>query len=109
MNYFRELIRRDPMPGYIAASAIVLLIAVVLTRVLLLRRMGISAMHFGTLDKTDFLMPPVALFYFYTIFAAAFGWPLVSGQRFFHSEALAWVGVGLCAGGLVILLLSLVS
>jgi protein-S-isoprenylcysteine O-methyltransferase Ste14 len=97
------------MPGYLAASAVVLLLALVLTRLLLLRRMGIRAMHFGNLDKTDFLIPPVAVFYFYTIFAAAFGWPLVSGQRFFHSEALAWVGVGLCAGGLVILLLSLVS
>lgn len=97
------------MPGYLAASAIVLLLAMVLTRLLLLRRMGIRAMHFGNLDKTDFLIPPVGLFYFYTIFAAAFGWPLASGRRCFHSEALAWVGVGLCAGGLVILLLSLVS
>jgi protein-S-isoprenylcysteine O-methyltransferase Ste14 len=97
------------MPGYLAASAVVLLLALVLARLLLLKRMGIRAMHFGNLDKTDFLIPPVAVFYFYTIFAAAFGWPLVSGQRFFHSEALAWVGVGLCTGGLVILLLSLVS
>jgi protein-S-isoprenylcysteine O-methyltransferase Ste14 len=100
---------KEPVPGYLAASAVVLLLALVLTRLLLLRRMGIRAMHFGNLDKTDFLIPPVAVFYFYTIFAAAFGWPLVSGQRFFHSEVLAWVGVGLCAGGLVILLLSLVS
>ena len=38
-------------------------------------------MHFGHLDKTDFLIPPVALFYFYTIFAAAFRWPLVSTQN----------------------------
>jgi protein-S-isoprenylcysteine O-methyltransferase Ste14 len=51
----------------------------------------------------------VALFYFYTVFAAAFGWPLVSGQRFFRSTAIAWVGVGLCVGGVLILLLSLVS
>lgn len=66
-------------------------------------------MHFGNIDKTDFLIPPVALFYFYTIFAAAFGWPLVSAQRFFESEMVAWIGVGLCFGGLLMLLLSLVS
>ena len=32
-------------------------------------------MHFGHLDKTDFLIPPFALFYFYTVFAAAFNLP----------------------------------
>ncbi|MGH3554507.1 MAG: isoprenylcysteine carboxylmethyltransferase family protein, partial [Mycobacterium sp.] len=71
-----------------------LLIGMVLTRVFLLRRTGTRAMHFGSMDKTDYLIPPVALFYFYTVFAAAFGWPLVGGQRFFDSEAVAWIGVG---------------
>jgi len=36
-----------------------------------LRRAGTQAMHFGNLDKKDFLIPPVALLYFYTIF-----WPV---------------------------------
>jgi protein-S-isoprenylcysteine O-methyltransferase Ste14 len=97
------------MTGYLAALAIVLLLGSVLTRVLLLRRAGTQAMHFGDLDKTDFLIPPVALFYFYTIFAAAFNWPLVSTQTFFCSNAIAWIGVGLCFIGLLVLLLSLVS
>jgi protein-S-isoprenylcysteine O-methyltransferase Ste14 len=97
------------MTEYLAALTIVLLLSMVLARVLLLRRAGIQAMHFANIDKTDFLIPPVALFYFYTIFAAAFGWPLVSAQRFFESEVAAWIGVGLCFGGLLILLLSLVS
>jgi len=57
---------------YLAALAIVLLLGTVMTRVMLLRRAGIQAMHFGRLDKTDFVIPPIALFYFYTIFAAAF-------------------------------------
>ena len=74
------------MTGYLAALAIVLLLGAVLTRVWLLRRAGTQAMHFGHLDKTDFLIPPVALFYFYTIFAAAFHWPLVSTQMFFCSK-----------------------
>jgi len=66
-------------------------------------------MHFGRIDKTDFLIPPFALFYFYTVFAAAFNLPSVSTQTFFHSELLSWVGVLLCIAGLVLLLLSLVA
>jgi hypothetical protein len=50
-------------------------------------------MKFGNIDKTDFLIPPFALFYFYVLFAAAFGWPNVSTYQFFHSEAAAWTGV----------------
>jgi protein-S-isoprenylcysteine O-methyltransferase Ste14 len=97
------------MPGYFAASTLVILVGIVLTRVLLLRRTGTQAMHFGKLDKTDYLIPPVALFYFYTVFAAAFDWPIASGQRFFHSTAAAWTGVALCLGGVLVLVASLVS
>ena len=64
------------MQGYLAALTIVLLLGMVLTRVVLMSRTGTRALHFGNLDKTDFLIPPFALFYFYTIFAAAFNLPL---------------------------------
>jgi protein-S-isoprenylcysteine O-methyltransferase Ste14 len=97
------------MTGYLAALAIVLLLGSVLTRVLLLRRAGTQAMHFGGLDKSDFLIPPVALFYFYTIFAAAFRWPLISRQVFFRADVIAWVGVALCFTGVLVLIASLVS
>ena len=99
----------NPVPGYLAAAAIVLLLGIVLTRVVLLRRTGTNAMHFGNIDKSDYLIPPVAAFYFYTVFAASFGWPLVSTQRFFQSDIIAWIGVGFCFGGLLVLILSLVS
>ena len=97
------------MQGYLAALTIVLLLGMVLTRVVLMSRTGTRALHFGNLDKTDFLIPPFALFYFYTIFAATFNLPLVSTQKFIQSEVLAWVGVALCFGGLLLLFLSLVS
>ena len=97
------------MQGYLAALTIVLLLGMVLTRVYLLRRTGKRAMHFGRIDKTDFLIPPFALFYFYTVFAAAFNLPSVSTQTFFHSELLSWVGILLCLAGLGLLLLSLVA
>ena len=73
------------MPRYFAALTIVLMLGMVLTRTLLLKREGIKAMHFGAIDKTDFLIPPFAFFYFYVVFAAAFNWPTVSTQEFFHS------------------------
>jgi protein-S-isoprenylcysteine O-methyltransferase Ste14 len=97
------------MQRYFAVLAIVLLLGMVLVRVFLLRRQGISAFHFGKIDKTDFLIPPFALFYFYSVFAAAFHFPTVSGQQFFQSGTVAWVGVLLCLAGLFLLFLSLVS
>jgi protein-S-isoprenylcysteine O-methyltransferase Ste14 len=66
-------------------------------------------MHFGAIDKKDFLIPPFALFYFYTVFAAAFNLPAVSTQQFFRSDVISWVGVFFCLAGLLLLLGSLVS
>lgn len=97
------------MQRLLASLAIVLLLGMVIARALLMRKRGTRAVHFGKLDKTDFLIPPFALFYFYMIFAAAFGWPSVSKQQFFHSEILSWIGVLLCGLGLSLFLLTLIS
>lgn len=97
------------MPRYLAALTIVLMIAMVLARVIIMRRQGIAAMRFGQTDRTDFVIPPFALFYFYVVFAAAFGWPAPSTQEFFRSRPVPWIGVALCAAGLMLLLWSLVS
>jgi len=97
------------MPGYFAALTIVLMLGMVLTRAGLLKRKGVEAVKFGKIDKTDFLIPPFALFYFYMVLAAAFNFPSVSTQEFFHSGVIAWVGVFFCLAGLLLLLWSLVS
>ncbi|MFZ5855826.1 MAG: methyltransferase family protein [Chloroflexota bacterium] len=97
------------MPNYLAALSILLMIIMVVTRVQMLKRRGIVAMNFGKLDKTDFLIPPFALFYFYTIFAAAFHLPSVSRQIFFRSNLIAWIGVLFCFAGVALMLWSLVS
>ena len=97
------------MQKYFAALTIVLMLGMVLTRVLLMRRRGIVAMNFGKIDKKDFLIPPFALFYFYLVFAAAFNFPTVSSQQFFHTEIVSWVGVFFCLAGLLLILWSLVS
>jgi protein-S-isoprenylcysteine O-methyltransferase Ste14 len=97
------------MPRYFAVLTIVLMLGMVMTRVLLMKRKGIEAMNFGKIDKTDFLIPPFALFYFYSVFAHTFNLPTVSGQEFFHAEAISWVGMLFCLAGLALLLWSLVS
>jgi protein-S-isoprenylcysteine O-methyltransferase Ste14 len=85
------------------------MLGMVLTRAAMLRRRGVQAMNFGKLDKTDFLIPPFAFFYFYLVFANAFDWPIPSTQQFFHSEIASWLGVLFCFSGLSLLLWSLVS
>jgi protein-S-isoprenylcysteine O-methyltransferase Ste14 len=97
------------MPNYLASLSLLLLFSMVLTRVLLLKRRGINAMHFGNIDKKDFIIPPFALFYFYLVFAAAFHFPSVSTQQFFHSALVQWAGVLLCLAGLSFFLWSLLS
>ena len=97
------------MQRYLAALMIVLAIAIVLTRVVLMKRRGITAMKFGAIDKKDFLIPPFAFLYFYLICAAAFGLPSVAGGGLFHSDSAGWLGIVSCCAGLSILLWSLIS
>ncbi|HEY6073293.1 MAG TPA: methyltransferase, partial [Anaerolineales bacterium] len=97
------------MTGYFAALTIVLMMGMVMTRVLMLRRRGIEAVKFGKLDRTDFLIPPFALFYFYMVFAHAFHWPSPAAQAIFHSAMLSGLGVLFCLAGLLLLAWSLVS
>ena len=97
------------MPGYFAVLTLVLMLGMVLTRALMLKRKGIQALNFGKIDKTDFLIPPFALFYFYLIVASAFNLPSPTTQVFFHSGLAAWFGVIFCLAGLLLLLWSLVS
>ena len=97
------------MPSYLGALTILLLLAMVLTRVQLLKRRGVTAIKFGELDKTDFLIPPFAFFYFYLIFANAYRWPTVVHKEFYHSSWVSWIGTLSCAVALLLILLSLVS
>lgn len=97
------------MPQYFGALTLVLMLGVVLIRAGMMNRKGVQAIHFGKADKTDFLILPFALLYFYTVFAATFGFPTLSTQRFFRSETVSWAGVLLCLTGLALLLWSLAS
>jgi len=97
------------MQSYLAALTLILLIGMVLVRSLMLNRQGIRAIHFGNVDRNDFLIPPFALLYLYLVFAHALHWPTVSTHVFFQSDLIAWAGVGLCLVGLLLFFWSLVS
>ncbi len=97
------------MPKYFAALTVLLMLGMVLTRVFMMKRKGVEAMNFGKIDKTDFLIPPFALFYFYLVFAHTFNFPTVSKAELFHSEIISWIGVFFCLAGLSLLSWSLIS
>jgi len=97
------------MPEYFAVLTLVLMLGMVLTRALLLKRRGIEVMKFGKLDKSDFLIPPFALFYIYLVIANTFNLPTITTQEFFHSEIIPRTGVFFCLAGLLLLLWSLIS
>ena len=97
------------MTHALGALTIVLLLGMVLTRVAVLRTHGIAAAKFGAIDKTDFLIPPFAFFYFYLIFASALHWPSVPRSVLFDSALAAWAGVALCACGLGLMVATLVA
>jgi protein-S-isoprenylcysteine O-methyltransferase Ste14 len=97
------------MQKYIAAATLVLLVSMVITRVLMLKKQGIQAMKFGAIDKKDFFIPPFAFFYFYLVFANAFNLPSVPKQQIFYSEIIAWVGVFFCVAAIGLILYSLFS
>jgi protein-S-isoprenylcysteine O-methyltransferase Ste14 len=97
------------MQNYLGALTIALMVGMVLARIAMLRQVGVRAMNFGKQDKTDFLIPPFAFFYFYLVFAKALGWPTVAHQQLFVSSPVGWLGVAFCFGGLLFLLWSLIS
>jgi hypothetical protein len=93
----------DPaIPKYLAALTMLLLLGMVWTRVLQLRHRGVKAVHFGNIDKKDFLIPPFALFYFYIVFGNAFGFPLPGYGRYFDSPFAALAGVLCFMAGLIL-------
>ncbi len=97
------------MQEYLAVLTIVLLLGMILFRAKMLDRSGTKAIHFGNIDKSDYLIVPFALFFFYTVLAGALEWPNITNEEFFHSVFISRIAVLLCFIGLIVLLLSLIS
>lgn len=96
------------MPAYLAIATFVTLIICVLLRVRQMKKLGIAAMKFGVIDKSDFILPPLMLLYFYILLAYAFGWPKVD-SLWLENSLLAWLGVALCLFGLFMFIWGMVS
>lgn len=71
--------------GYFAVAVIIVLVTLISSRVILLRKKGVKAVKLGEMDKKDFLIVPFfVLLYFYIICASAFNWPLIGTELFRH-------------------------
>lgn len=86
------------MQGYILSGAFLLMILCVMIRSKQLKKLGIRAIHFGDMDKKDFLIPPFVLLYIYLIIANVFDLPRF-GRILTDSQIVSWIGVviSLCA------------
>ncbi len=97
------------MQEYLAVLTIILLLGMVLFRAAMLNISGTKCIHFGNIDKSDYLIVPFAFFFFYTILAGTLEWPNITNELLFHSKNISWFAVSLCFIGLVVMLLSLIS
>jgi len=84
---------------FIAITAFVLLIILVLIRSAILRRQGVKVIVFGETDKSDFLLVIPILFFVY----ALIGFPLPEflRRRVIGSDIPSWCGAVLCVAALV--------
>lgn len=97
------------MPKYGAVAAFMLLIAMVLSRVVMMKRRGLKAFVFAKTHRSDLLLPPIVAFFVYHLFANAFGLPKLSGLAFVDWQWLGWVGLIICILGLCLFLWGLIS
>ena len=83
---------------YIAITAFLSLIILVLIRAAVLKRQGVKAILFGKTDKSDFALSIPILFFVY----ALIGLPLPAFLRYkvTDSAVLGWCGVILCAAAI---------
>jgi len=97
------------MQAYIGLITIFLFILTVMSRSFWLKKQGIQPVEFGRKNKTDFILIPFALFYFYLLIANAFHLPTIPQQSLFHSETISWIGVIFCCLSVLFFLWSMVS
>jgi len=96
-------------PQIFASWLTIFLGAALAYRTLSLHRQGIPVIQFGKLDKTDFLIPPFGLFFFYHIFANGFHLPSLAGQPMVNNLFTQWLGVGVAVVGLAFAAWGIVS
>jgi len=91
------------MLKYIPVLGLPILIAMVLIRAMILRRRGIKAIVFGVTDKTDYLLIPVMLFFFYGSLSIFIDLPFPSilVKPFWNADILYIISTLVCAISLI--------
>ncbi|MCL1989075.1 MAG: isoprenylcysteine carboxylmethyltransferase family protein [Firmicutes bacterium] len=96
------------MQGYFLIGSFVVMILAVLVRSQQLRKLGIKAVHFGKLDKKDFIIPPFVLLYFYLILANIWDFPRFE-EIFVQNDIISWIGVAFCVFAPVLFIWGIIS
>ncbi|MDR0463989.1 MAG: hypothetical protein LBG94_02600 [Treponema sp.] len=91
------------MLKYIPISELPILIIMVLIRAAILRRHGIKAVVFGVTNKTDFIIIPVILFFFYGLLSSVINLPFpdILVKSFLNSDVLYIIAVIICTISLI--------
>lgn len=97
------------MAARVGALSVLLLLAMVLTRIAILKTRGITAMKFGRTDKSDFAIPPFAIFYVYLACAYGFEWPRPHFRVLFESAFVNSMGALFCLSALCFMTLGIFS
>jgi protein-S-isoprenylcysteine O-methyltransferase Ste14 len=88
---------------YIHIFELPVLIIMVLVRVMMLNRHGIKAIVFGVTDKTDYIIIPIVLFFFYGIFSMVFDlpFPIILKNYYWELSILHLCGAVICTISLI--------
>ena len=88
---------------YILIIELCILIAAVLIRSVILWKNGINAIVFGVTDKTDYILIPVVLSFFYALIAPIFNFPfpVILKNSFWNIDVLNWFAIVICTISLV--------
>ncbi|MCL2687203.1 MAG: isoprenylcysteine carboxylmethyltransferase family protein [Methanobrevibacter sp.] len=83
---------------YILIIELAILITMVLIRSAILKKKGINAIVFGETDKSDFILVPIILCFFYAILAPIFNLPLpeILKLTFWNIDIVNYLAIILC-------------
>ena len=97
------------MQPYFGILILLSFISFVLIRSFSLKRKGIQAVEFGHKNKSDFILPPFVLFYFYILLSPVLHLPVIPYQQLFVSDLISWIGVLICIIALLFFAWTLIS
>lgn len=86
-----------------------LLIVLVISRVVMMKKLGLQAFVFGKTHRSDFFLPIGVLFVVYHLFANTFDWPGVNGSNIINIPYLEYAGLVSCILGVCLFLWGILS